>query len=165
MSRATRNLNNEAVSYDPTNKRPAERVFHAFAFETIAIVLCAPLFAYIMDTTITAMGALTIMVATIAMMWNYLYNFAYDRLYRRFKFHKGFFVRCAHATLFELGLIIFSVPLAAWWLSLDLVTAFMMDIGMLLFYLPYTVIYNWCYDVIRKFLWLQRQKPHTSMKS
>ncbi|MCY1383930.1 Chlorhexidine efflux transporter [compost metagenome] len=41
------------------------------------------------------------------------------------------------------------VPLAAWWLSIGLVEAFLLDIGLLLFFLPYTLAFNWTYDALR----------------
>jgi uncharacterized membrane protein len=38
-----------------------------------------------------------------------------------------------HALLFEGGLIVMGVPLIAWWLSVSLWQAFLLDIGVLLF--------------------------------
>ena len=58
-------------------------------------------------------------------------------------------MRITHAVLFELGLIVVLVPLAAWWLSIGLVEAFLLDIGLLLFFLPYTLAFNWTYDTLR----------------
>lgn len=42
------------------------------------------------------------------------------------------------------------VPLIAWWLSVSLWQAFLLDIGVLLFFLPYTYVYHWGYDVVRE---------------
>ena len=42
------------------------------------------------------------------------------------------------------------VPLIAWWLKIDLWEAFLLDIGVLLFFLPYTYLYHWGYDVVRE---------------
>lgn len=55
-----------------------------------------------------------------------------------------------HAVLFEGGLIIVAVPLIAAWLKISLVQAFWLDIGVLLFFLPYTYVYHWGYDVLRE---------------
>ncbi|WP_342746335.1 chlorhexidine efflux transporter [Thiomonas intermedia] len=41
------------------------------------------------------------------------------------------------------------MPLAALWLGISLVAAVMLDIGLLLFFLPYTYIYHWAYDSVR----------------
>jgi uncharacterized membrane protein len=44
--------------------------------------------------------------------------------------------------------------LAAWMLDISLLQAFMVEIGFFLFFLPYTVIYNWMYDTLRA-RWIQ----------
>jgi uncharacterized membrane protein len=41
------------------------------------------------------------------------------------------------------------VPVAAWWLNVSLWQAFLLDAGILLFFLPYTVAFNWVYDELR----------------
>ncbi|MNO10309.1 Bacterial Transmembrane Pair family protein [compost metagenome] len=41
------------------------------------------------------------------------------------------------------------LPLAAWMLNISLLQAFMVEIGFFLFFLPYSVIYNWAYDTLR----------------
>ncbi|MGO4611387.1 chlorhexidine efflux transporter [Variovorax sp. 2RAF20] len=48
------------------------------------------------------------------------------------------------------------MPLIAWWLKISLWQAFLLDIGVLLFFLPYTYVYHWGYDVVRERLLLRR---------
>ena len=127
-----------------------ERVLHATLFEVIAVVVCAPLLAWLMDKSLAHMGALTLMFSAIAMLWNMIFNILFDRAQRRMGFHRGLWARISHALLFELGLILVLVPLAAWWLSISLVAAFFLDIGLILFFLPYTLGYNWAYDSLRE---------------
>ena len=43
-----------------------------------------------------------------------------------------------------------AVPLIAAWMNISLLQAFMLDIGVLLFFLPYTYVYHWGYDVLRE---------------
>ena len=130
-------------------KSLAERVGHALAFEVIALLICAPLFGWLMGTSVAAMGALTLAISLIAMLWNVVYNSLFDRLQRRLSFHKTLAVRVLHAVVFELGLFIASVPLAAVWLGISLWQAFVLDIGLLMFFLPYTVVFNATYDWLR----------------
>ena len=111
-----------------------ERVGHALAFEFIAVGICAPTLAWLMDKPLGQMGVLTLMFATIAMLWNMLFNYLFDQAQRRMGFHRGFKARLCHALLFEGGLILVLVPLAAWWLSISLWAAFWLDIGMILFF-------------------------------
>ena len=44
---------------------------------------------------------------------------------------------------FELGLILIVIPLAAWWLNISLWQAFVLDIALVLFYLPYAFSTTW----------------------
>ena len=126
-----------------------ERIFHAVIFEVIAVAACAPALAWVMDKPLAQMGALTLMFSMIAMLWNLVFNVLFDGAQRRWGFERGVLARLSHALLFELGLIFMLVPLAAWWLSVSLMTAFWLDIGLILFFLPYTLGYNWAYDAIR----------------
>lgn len=133
----------------PPKKTLAERIGHALAFEVIALVICAPLFSWLMNTTMTEMGALTLAISLIAMLWNVVYNAGFDRLQRRIGFTRTLSVRLLHAVVFEAGLILVAVPLAAVWLNITLWQAFVLDIGLLMFFLPYTMAFNWAYDRLR----------------
>ncbi|TBU72480.1 hypothetical protein DNK06_20265 [Pseudomonas daroniae] len=127
-----------------------ERVLHATLFEVIAVAVCAPLLAWAMGKSLAHMGALTLMFSAIAMLWNMIFNVMFDAAQRRMGFERGLWARISHALLFEAGLILVLVPLAAWWLSISLVAAFFLDIGLILFFLPYTLGYNWAYDSLRE---------------
>lgn len=126
-----------------------ERCFHAVLFEIIALLLCAPVMALVLGVSMAHAGALTLMISLVAMTWNVIFNALFDCLERRRGWTRTFAVRSVHAILFEAGLILAVVPLAAWWLDISLVRAFVLDIGLLLFFLPYTMLYNWAYDVVR----------------
>jgi len=133
----------------PPQRSVRERIGHALAFELIAVAISAPALALLMDKPLAQMGALTLMFSTVAMLWNMLFNYWFDGAQRRLGFHRGLWARLVHASLFELGLIVVLVPLAAWWLSIGLLEALLLDIGLILFFLPYTMAFNWIYDVLR----------------
>lgn len=139
----------------PLPRSLRERIGHALAFEGIALLICAPSLAWLMDKPLAHLGVLTLMFSTVAMLWNMLFNYLFDQAQRRLGFHRGFRARLSHALLFELGLILVLVPLAAWWLSIGLIEALLLDIGLILFFLPYTMGFNWAYDVLRA-RWLGR---------
>ncbi|HWV07915.1 MAG TPA: multidrug/biocide efflux PACE transporter [Pseudomonas sp.] len=134
-----------------------ERVGHALAFETIAVVICAPTLALLMNKPLVQLGALTLMFGLVAMLWNMLFNLLFDNAQRRLGFQRGLWARVCHAVLFEIGLIVVLVPLAAWWLSISLLEALFLDIGLILFFLPYTMGFNWAYDELRV-RWLRRRE-------
>lgn len=105
------------------------------------------------------MSALTLMVSLIAMVWNMLFNALFDQAQRRIGFQRNLTARAVHAVLFEIGLILAVVPLAAWWLATSLWRAFVLDTGIVLFFLPYTFAFNWVYDSLRVRLLARRQAP------
>ncbi len=128
----------------------AERAFHAVLFEVLAIGISAPLASWLTGHSISSMGLLTAAIATMAVAWNMLYNWLFDRLQRRWGFERTLWVRAAHACGFELGLILAAIPFAAWWLDVSLWHALLLDIGLVLFYLPYAFFFNLAYDTLRK---------------
>lgn len=139
-------------------KTVRERFFHALAFEVIAIALCAPLGAWLLGYSLGHMGLLTLMVSLIAMAWNMIFNSAFDRAQKRLGFARNLGARVVHSVLFEIGLILAVVPLAAWWLDIGLWEALVLDIGIVLFFLPYTFVFNWVYDHLR-------QRRHTKSRA
>ncbi|AHG41779.1 membrane protein [Pseudomonas syringae CC1557] len=132
------------------HKSIRERALHATLFEIGGVIMVAPLLAWLMDHSLTMMGLMTVMISTIAMLWNMLYNALFDRFRKRCGVAMNLMTRVLHAMGFEAGLILAVVPLAAWWLSISLLQAFLLDIGLLLMFLPYTLLFNWGYDTLRE---------------
>jgi len=136
-----------------------ERIFQAVAFELLAVSICTPLLSWIMDKPMADMGLVTLAIGLLALGWNVLFNGLFDRLLKRLGLEHNARTRVLHALLFEGGLVAFCVPLIAWWLDISLLQAFLLDIGVLLFFLPYTYLYHWAYDVLRD-KWLQTRLAH-----
>lgn len=126
-----------------------ERIFHAVMFEIIATSICAPVGALLLNKPILQMGMLSLLLATTAMMWNIVYNTFFDRFWPVERVTRTFKVRVMHALGFEGGFIIIGIAMAAVVLNITLTNAFLLEVGFFLFFLPYTVIYNWVYDVLR----------------
>lgn len=142
-------LNQANTSAVPA-KSLKERALHALLFELIGVVLFAPGLAWALGQSLGKMGAMTVMISTVAMLWNMLFNAGFDRVRARLGFTMNLKARAVHALSFEAGLIIAVVPLAAWWLSISLWEAFLLDIGLLLLFLPYTMLFNMAYDKVRE---------------
>lgn len=126
-----------------------ERFFHALGFEVLALAICAPLGAWLLGYSLAKIGLLTLVISLMAMLWNMVFNTLFDRAQRRMGFKRTVTARVVHALLFEVGLILAVVPLAAWWLDIGLWEAFVLDIAIVLFFLPYTFVFNWVYDHVR----------------
>ncbi|WP_224554841.1 multidrug/biocide efflux PACE transporter [Pectobacterium versatile] len=133
-----------------TSKTLRERLGHAVGFELIALMICAPAGAWLLNKSLFDMGALAIMLSSVAMIWNMIYNSIFDRLWPVDRVKRRLPVRIAHALGFEGGFILIGLPLAAWMLNVTLWQALMVEIGFFLFFLPYTVVYNWAYDTLRE---------------
>ncbi len=70
------------------------------------------------------------------------FNTLFDRFERRAGLTRTLGMRIAHAVIFELGLVAMVVPVAAWWLNVSLVEALLLDLGIVLFFLPYTFCFK-----------------------
>lgn len=132
-----------------SHKSVKERFFHALGFELLAIAICAPLGAWLLGYSLGHIGLLTLMISLVAMSWNMVFNAVFDHAQRRMGFDRTLVARAIHAVIFEVGLLLVVVPLAAWWLDIGLWEAFVLDIGIALFFLPYTFVFNWTYDHLR----------------
>jgi uncharacterized membrane protein len=128
----------------------ADRIRHALSFELIALAIITPLGAVVFDTPLKEMGVVTVVSATIATVWNYLYNLIFDHAMLRWRgsVRKTPAIRVLHAVLFEAGLLIVLIPFIALYLGVGLWTAFLMDVAFAAFYLVYAFCFNWAYDVI-----------------
>ncbi len=133
-----------------TKKSLLERIFHAVAFEAIALLACAPTAAWLMNKPIFEMGVLAILLSTTAMVWNVVYNSLFDYFWPQSRVKRRWPMRIAHALGFEGGFILFGLPIAAAWLHIGLLDALLLEIGFFLFFLPYTIVYNWVYDTLRQ---------------
>ncbi|AJI94917.1 bacterial Transmembrane Pair family protein [Yersinia ruckeri] len=126
-----------------------ERIIHAVGFEVIAVGICAPLGAWLLNRSVLQIGTLAVMLSTVAMLWNIIYNSLFDRIWLVSCVAKTLRVRIWHAFGFEAGFVLIGVPIAAWMLGISWRQAFMLEIGFFLFFLPYTMAYNWLYDTLR----------------
>jgi len=131
-------------------KSLTERVFQALGFEGLALLICTPLLVWITGRPALEMGAVTLGISLLALSWNVVFNSLFDRLKTRLQLANGGWTRVLHALLFEGGLILLAVPLIATLMKISLLEAFILDIGVLLFFLPYTYVYHWGYDVLRE---------------
>jgi len=85
--------------------------------------------------------------SAIAIIWNLVYNTVFERWESRQSVRgRSWKRRVAHAAVFEAGLILALVPFFAWWLSISLWQAFVLDLGLIAFFLVYTFAFSWVFD-------------------
>ncbi|MFL7841468.1 multidrug/biocide efflux PACE transporter [Raoultella ornithinolytica] len=139
-------------------KTLTERVIHAVSFEGLATLILALTAAWLMQRSVLEMGGLSVLLATLAMVWNLIYNAAFDRLWPVSRVVRTLKVRALHAIGFESGFILIGVTAVALILGVSLIQAFMLEIGFMLFFLPYTMLFNWIWDTLRERVLKYRQQ-------
>lgn len=118
-------------------------------YELIGLCMSTLGLAYLSDTQASHTGPLAVMITTIAMAWNFIYNSLFEWWESR-QARRGRSVgrRVAHAIGFQLTLVVYLIPLIAWWLDMTLLEAFVVDLAFILLVPCYTFIYNWAFDRI-----------------
>lgn len=131
------------------DKSIKERIFHAVIFEVTANVITALSLAWLMNVSVLQSGSLSGISALTATAWNFVFNKLFDSLQKKYRFQRTFLARAIHAVGFEAGLIITLIPVAMVMLDLTMTEAFFVEVGLILFFLPYTMLFNWLYDYLR----------------
>lgn len=123
------------------------KVVYVGLYEAIAIVAASLGFAFMSGQELSHAAPLSVAASVIAVCWNLIFNSLFEMWESR-QAVKGRSVarRVAHAIGFEGGLVVILVPLVAWWLQVSLWHAFLMDLGLVVFFLVYTFAFNWVFD-------------------
>lgn len=138
------------MSSSPKLRSPLDRTRQVILFELGGLLLITPPFVW--ASGVPAMDSLGLLavIALIAALWNAVYNTSFDwiegRLTGRTADHRPYFMRMAHATGFEGGLILISVPIVMIWTSMSWLEALVADIGLALAYVVYAFFFNLGYD-------------------
>ncbi|WP_017220866.1 PACE efflux transporter [Moritella dasanensis] len=127
-----------------------ERIFHSLLFEIIALAILLIASKIFTQQDTTTVGGVAITLSLIAMAWNYVYNLGFDNLFGADRLSRKLMMRIGHGLGFEAGLIFATIPVLMWILQLDFMTVLILDLGLVMFFLIYSIIFNWCYDNTRE---------------
>ena len=123
------------------------RILYVTLYELIAIAVATYGLAQVTGAGAAHSSVIAAASSAIAVLWNLAFNYLFER------WESGQAVRgrsmarrVAYALGFEGGLVFMLVPLFAWWFKVSLWQAFVMDIGLLVFFLCYTFVFNWGFD-------------------
>jgi uncharacterized membrane protein len=126
---------------------PRRRIVYVTLYELIAIVATSIGLSVFSDSSVERAGVAAVVSSAIAVVWNVVFNTLFERWEARQAVRgRGLARRAAHAIGFEGGLVVTLVPFFAWWLDISLWQAFVLDLGLLLFFLVYTFAFNWVFD-------------------
>ncbi|MDX2319637.1 MAG: PACE efflux transporter [Moritella sp.] len=126
-----------------------DRIRHTILFEIIGLVAIMGVLSQL-GFELGHVGVMGVFFSVIATGWNYVYNLGFDNymLKKMGSVTKTTLIRIVHSLGFEGGLLLLTIPFMAWFLDLSLWDAFVLDIGMVVFYLFYAYGYNLAYDKI-----------------
>jgi uncharacterized membrane protein len=145
------------ISLSPRTRR----VVQAVLYEALAVGFVAPVLVLVYGQAPASAMALTVTMSLIALGWNYGFNAVFERWEAKQSVKgRSWKRRIAHGILFEGGLALILVPVMALWLGVSLWQALIADMGILVFFLMYTVVFTWMFD--RVFGLPQVAARHTS---
>lgn len=125
------------------------RWVHAVLYEAFAVLLTTTGLALMSEHGAATTAGLALATSAVALLWNALFNSLFERWEaRQARRGRSLARRLAHGLGFEGGLVLLLVPLIAWWLQIGLWQALVMDLGLVLFFLVYTVAFNWAFDAL-----------------
>ena len=123
------------------------RIVYVTLYELIAIAATSVGLAALSDSSLARAGVAGLASSAVAIVWNVVFNTLFERWEARQTVRgRSLARRAAHAIGFEGGLVVTLVPFFAWWLDVSLWQAFVLDLGLLLFFLGYTFVFNWAFD-------------------
>ncbi|PXF30941.1 membrane protein [Pokkaliibacter plantistimulans] len=124
------------------------KIVYVLLSEAIAIMITAGVLSLLGNNQQTA-GIGAVVTSALAMLWNFVWNTLFEWWEARQQ-QKGRSLRrrVGHAIGFELGLSLLLVPFFVWWLDISWWKALTLDISMTLFFMVYTFVYNWAFDLV-----------------
>jgi uncharacterized membrane protein len=123
------------------------RIVYVTLDELIAIAATSIGLAVFSDSSVERAGVAAVVSSAVAVAWNVVFNTLFERWEARQSVRgRSLARRAAHAIGFEGGLVVTLVPFFAWWLDISLWQAFVLDLGLLMFFLVYTFVFNWVFD-------------------
>lgn len=123
------------------------KLVYVSLFEVFGMTFSALGLALLSGTSPSSTGPLAVAITSIAVTWNFIYTTLFERWEsRQVSRTRTVKRRIAHAVGFQLTLIMFLIPLIAWWMDISLLQAFLLDLALILFIPCYTFAFNWLFD-------------------
>lgn len=125
------------------------RVVFVVGYESLSVLFTVVVLSGLLghgggNSTVTA-----ILLSTVATGWNYIWNTVFEAIERRRGVSgRGALARAIHAVGYEGGVLVFTIPLVAFMLQVGLLEAVMIESGLLVFFLIFTVTYTWVFDKV-----------------
>ncbi|TDP95722.1 putative membrane protein [Leucobacter luti] len=123
------------------------RVVFVAGYEGLSIVCTVVVLSALLGHGGSESTLSAILVSTTATVWNYAWNTMFEAFERRRGLTgRGVRVRALHAVGYEGGVLLFTIPLVALMLGITVFEALVIEGGLLVFFLVFTVVYTWVFD-------------------
>ncbi|MDD0975917.1 PACE efflux transporter [Pseudomonas fontis] len=123
------------------------KIVQAVLYEAIAVACVAPALALAFDEGMAHSTALSFILSAVALLWNMLYNGAFEYWEaRQAQRTRTFTRRLVHAFGFEGGLVLILLPVVAYWLQISLMAALATNIALFAFFFVYAFVFQWAFD-------------------
>ncbi|AGE17123.1 PACE efflux transporter [Serratia marcescens] len=123
------------------------KLVYVTAYEIIGMAISALGLALLSGHAPSSTGPLAVVITTIAVSWNFIYNYLFEwwesRQVSRTRTLKR---RILHAVGFQLTLVVYLIPLIAWWMGITLWQALLLDMALIVIIPCYTFLFNWAFD-------------------
>ncbi|HEJ7131474.1 TPA: PACE efflux transporter [Serratia marcescens] len=123
------------------------KLVYVTAYEIIGMAISALGLALLSGHAPSSTGPLAVVITTIAVSWNFIYNYLFEwwesRQASRTRTLKR---RILHAVGFQLTLVMYLIPLIAWWMGITLWQALLLDMALIVIIPCYTFLFNWAFD-------------------
>ena len=125
------------------------RILYVTVFELIAIISSTFVLMKLSGGDAAESLPVAVMVSFAAVIWNFLYNTAFEAWERHNNVVKRtLLIRSVHAFGFEGGLVLICLPIYMIWYDVGLIKAFILEAALLLFFLVYTFVFTLGFDKI-----------------
>ncbi|CAI2138027.1 PACE efflux transporter [Serratia ficaria] len=123
------------------------KLVYVTAYEIIGMAISALGLALLSGHAPSSTGPLAVVITSIAVSWNFIYNSLYEswesRQVSRTRTLKR---RILHAVGFQLTLVMYLIPPIAWWMGITLWQALLLDMALIVIIPCYTFLFNWAFD-------------------
>lgn len=123
------------------------KLVYVTAYELIGMTISALGLALLSGHAPSSTGPLAVVITTLAVNWNFIYNYLFEwwesRQASRTRTLKR---RILHAVGFQLTLVVYLIPLIAWWMGITLWQALLLDMALIVIIPCYTFLFNWAFD-------------------
>ena len=125
------------------------KIVYVALYEAIAIACTTAGLAGLADHAAGTAGIAAVLASATAVVWNLVYNTLFEAWEaRQARRGRSLLRRVVHAIGFEGGLVLAIVPMLAWTLDMPIVDAFLLDIGLVIFFVVYSFAFNWAFDLV-----------------